>query len=244
MKPRASSSSRTSVIGANRTRWKGASQPASLPPWPAGSNSLACAFHFLPAPAATFWSASSRFWRSASRSSSRPTIGPVPATAAPPSASWAATIPIRPPRSTPPTAGSSPISVSSGGRSSRSRRCRPTCGRPSSPPRTSASTSTTASTGCRVFGAIKNNIFKFRVAEGFSTITMQLARNLWPEDISGRDKSLRRKLREAQVAREIEAQVFQGQDSRALSQPDRSRQSRVRRRSRPRNATSGNRFAI
>ena len=43
-----------------------------------------------------------------------------------------------------------------------------------------------------------------RVAEGFSTITMQLARNLWPEDISGRDKSLRRKLREAKVAREIE----------------------------------------
>jgi penicillin-binding protein 1A len=57
----------------------------------------------------------------------------------------------------------------------------------------------------RVFGAIKNNIFKLRVAEGFSTITMQLARNLWPEDISGRDKSLKRKLREAQVAREIEA---------------------------------------
>src|ERR671922_757329 len=56
----------------------------------------------------------------------------------------------------------------------------------------------------RVFGAIKNNITKFRVAEGFSTITMQLARNLWPEDISGRDKSLRRKLREAKVAREIE----------------------------------------
>ena len=57
----------------------------------------------------------------------------------------------------------------------------------------------------RVFGAIKNNIFKFRVAEGFSTITMQLARNLWPEDISGRDKTLRRKLREAHVAQEIEA---------------------------------------
>ena len=34
---------------------------------------------------------------------------------------------------------------------------------------------------------------------------MQLARNLWPEDISGRDKTLRRKLREAHVAREIEA---------------------------------------
>ena len=57
----------------------------------------------------------------------------------------------------------------------------------------------------RVFGAIKNNVFKLRVAEGFSTITMQLARNLWPEDISGRDKSIRRKLREAHVAREIEA---------------------------------------
>jgi penicillin-binding protein 1A len=57
----------------------------------------------------------------------------------------------------------------------------------------------------RVFGAIKNNLTKFRVAEGFSTITMQLARNLWPDDISGRDKTLRRKLREAHVAREIEA---------------------------------------
>ncbi len=56
----------------------------------------------------------------------------------------------------------------------------------------------------RVLGAIKNNLFEMRVAEGFSTITMQLARNLWPEDISGRDKSLRRKLREAKVAREIE----------------------------------------
>ena len=56
----------------------------------------------------------------------------------------------------------------------------------------------------RVLGAIKANIFEFRVAEGFSTITMQLARNLWPDDISGRDKSVRRKLREAKVARDIE----------------------------------------
>ncbi|MBA3893905.1 MAG: PBP1A family penicillin-binding protein [Gemmatimonadales bacterium] len=56
----------------------------------------------------------------------------------------------------------------------------------------------------RVLGAIKNNITEMRVAEGFSTITMQLARNVWTEDISGRDKSLRRKLREATVAREIE----------------------------------------
>src|SRR5690349_3799878 len=56
----------------------------------------------------------------------------------------------------------------------------------------------------RVFGAVKANVFKLRFAEGFSTITMQLARNLWPEDISGRDKSLRRKLKEVKVALEIE----------------------------------------
>jgi penicillin-binding protein 1A len=56
----------------------------------------------------------------------------------------------------------------------------------------------------RVFGAIRTNVFQLRFAEGFSTITMQLARNIWDEDISGRDKSLRRKLREAHVALEIE----------------------------------------
>src|SRR5215213_644984 len=56
----------------------------------------------------------------------------------------------------------------------------------------------------RVFGAIKTNIFQLRFAEGFSTITMQLARNIWVEDISGREKSVKRKLREAHVAREIE----------------------------------------
>ena len=56
----------------------------------------------------------------------------------------------------------------------------------------------------RVLGAIKTNVFQLRFAEGFSTITMQLARNIWDEDISGTDKSLGRKLREARVAREIE----------------------------------------
>ena len=56
----------------------------------------------------------------------------------------------------------------------------------------------------RVFGAVRSNLVEMRMAEGFSTITMQLARNIWTEDISGRDKSLRRKLREAKVAREIE----------------------------------------
>ena len=56
----------------------------------------------------------------------------------------------------------------------------------------------------RVFGAIRTNVFALRFAEGFSTITMQLARNIWDEDISGTDKSLGRKLREAHVARDIE----------------------------------------
>ncbi|HET7187894.1 MAG TPA: PBP1A family penicillin-binding protein, partial [Gemmatimonadaceae bacterium] len=41
-------------------------------------------------------------------------------------------------------------------------------------------------------------------AEGFSTITMQLARNIFPERLS-REKSLVRKLKEAKVARAIEA---------------------------------------
>ena len=44
----------------------------------------------------------------------------------------------------------------------------------------------------RVFGAIKTNVFQLRFAEGFSTITMQLARNIWDQDISGTEKSLRR----------------------------------------------------
>lgn len=58
----------------------------------------------------------------------------------------------------------------------------------------------------RVVGAVRANLLKMRAAEGFSTITMQLARNLWPEQISGRDKSLTRKLREAKVAFAIERQ--------------------------------------
>jgi penicillin-binding protein 1A len=54
----------------------------------------------------------------------------------------------------------------------------------------------------RVGGALKGAVLG-RVT-GASTITMQLARNLFPEDISGRDRSMRRKLREAQVALDIE----------------------------------------
>ncbi|HTD59378.1 MAG TPA: PBP1A family penicillin-binding protein, partial [Gemmatimonadaceae bacterium] len=56
----------------------------------------------------------------------------------------------------------------------------------------------------RVFGAIGRNILARGYAQGFSTITMQLARNIFPETLS-REKTLVRKLKEAKVARAIEA---------------------------------------
>jgi penicillin-binding protein 1A len=56
----------------------------------------------------------------------------------------------------------------------------------------------------RVLGAVKANLLAMGVEEGFSTITMQLAGNLWPEDINRRERSIGRKLREAKVARAIE----------------------------------------
>jgi penicillin-binding protein 1A len=56
----------------------------------------------------------------------------------------------------------------------------------------------------RVFGAVGANIASMSWAEGFSTITMQLARNVFPERIS-REKTLTRKLKEAKVARDIES---------------------------------------
>ncbi len=56
----------------------------------------------------------------------------------------------------------------------------------------------------RVFGAAKDIIVERRIAGGASTITMQLAGNLWPDAIDRRDRSPRRKVREAKVAREIE----------------------------------------
>jgi len=55
----------------------------------------------------------------------------------------------------------------------------------------------------RIFGAIKADLLSLSWAQGFSTITMQLARNIFPEEIS-REKKLTRKLKEARVAMEIE----------------------------------------
>jgi penicillin-binding protein 1A len=56
----------------------------------------------------------------------------------------------------------------------------------------------------RVFGAVGRNILARGYAQGFSTITMQLARNIFPETLT-REKTLVRKLKEAKVARAIEA---------------------------------------
>ena len=55
----------------------------------------------------------------------------------------------------------------------------------------------------RILGALKANILSLGYAQGFSTITMQLARNVFPAEIS-REKKLTRKLKEARVAVEIE----------------------------------------
>ena len=55
----------------------------------------------------------------------------------------------------------------------------------------------------RVFGAAAHNVLSGGFSQGFSTLTMQLARNAFPEKIS-REKTLVRKLRETKVALEIE----------------------------------------
>ncbi len=55
----------------------------------------------------------------------------------------------------------------------------------------------------RMFGAGFRNLLRGGYAQGFSTITMQLARNVFPERIS-REKSLVRKLKEVKVALAIE----------------------------------------
>lgn len=56
----------------------------------------------------------------------------------------------------------------------------------------------------RVIGAGIRNIQAGRYAQGFSTITMQLARNVFPEKLS-REKTLIRKIQETKVARAIES---------------------------------------
>lgn len=57
----------------------------------------------------------------------------------------------------------------------------------------------------RIVGAVWANVRAGGVAQGFSTITMQLARNLFPENLRAREKTPTRKLREMKVAADIEA---------------------------------------
>jgi penicillin-binding protein 1A len=56
----------------------------------------------------------------------------------------------------------------------------------------------------RVIGAALANLRRLSYEEGFSTITMQLARNLFPERIRARERTLARKLVEIRVACELE----------------------------------------
>jgi penicillin-binding protein 1A len=56
----------------------------------------------------------------------------------------------------------------------------------------------------RVFGAAIANLREKGYQQGFSTITMQLARNLFPERIPARERTLARKLREIRVAFALE----------------------------------------
>ena len=55
----------------------------------------------------------------------------------------------------------------------------------------------------RIFGAAVRNVLSMGVTGGGSTITQQLARNMFPAEIGFR-KRIARKLKEAKVAREIE----------------------------------------
>jgi penicillin-binding protein 1A len=57
----------------------------------------------------------------------------------------------------------------------------------------------------RIIGSGLANLRAGGIAQGFSTITMQLARNLFPERLNAREKTVSRKVREAKVARAIEA---------------------------------------
>jgi 1A family penicillin-binding protein len=57
----------------------------------------------------------------------------------------------------------------------------------------------------RVMGAAVQNIRTGGIAEGFSTITMQVARNVFPERLPMQERTLNRKLAEIKVARQIES---------------------------------------
>jgi len=63
----------------------------------------------------------------------------------------------------------------------------------------------------RVAGALWANLRAGRIDEGSSTITMQLARNVFPDRLPYRERTLARKLLEARVAQKIEGQFSKNQ---------------------------------
>jgi penicillin-binding protein 1A len=56
----------------------------------------------------------------------------------------------------------------------------------------------------RVLGALRENITSRKMGQGFSTITMQLARNVFPDQLPARQRTFVRKALEVRVAQEIE----------------------------------------
>ena len=56
----------------------------------------------------------------------------------------------------------------------------------------------------RIFGAVWSNVSHWAYREGFSTVTMQLARIHWAEALDRRDRTITRKIREIQMAWRIE----------------------------------------
>jgi len=59
----------------------------------------------------------------------------------------------------------------------------------------------------RVLGALRDNVVGGFGATGGSTITMQLARNLFPQQLPAGEKSMRRKIAEAKLALEMERKL-------------------------------------
>jgi 1A family penicillin-binding protein len=57
----------------------------------------------------------------------------------------------------------------------------------------------------RVGGALVKNVRSRDIQEGSSTITMQLARNIFPEQLPANERTIMRKIGEARIARQIES---------------------------------------
>jgi penicillin-binding protein 1A len=63
----------------------------------------------------------------------------------------------------------------------------------------------------RIFGALVSNVRSGGIDEGSSTITMQLARNVFPEQLPGQKRTFGRKFLEVRVAFEIESRFTKDQ---------------------------------